>query len=79
MEEKKIIDPFELAKDCLRSVEKFDSIIGDLDNLYTNFDNFSKREIKEELKANIGHLLSASFGLVNCIVKKYPELDPDRD
>ncbi len=79
MQEKNQIDPFDLAKECMQSVKKYDSIVGDLDVLYTNFDDYTGAQIKEKLKTNIGELLSATFGLVDCIVKRYPELDPDRD
>ena len=79
MKERDEVDPLALAKECMKSVHKLDAVVGDLDILYSNFDQYSRPEIKEELKGNIGQLLSVSFDLVNSIVRKYPELDPDKD
>lgn len=69
---------YDLAKTLLLSMQKLDGIVDELSDLYSRGDQLSGVEMKQELKGSIGEIMSVSFELVGHIVRRYPDLDPDR-
>ena len=70
---------YDLAKKLLNSIKALDSSAGDLDALYSRFDEYSNDEAKEEIRKILENLLSVSFDLAGSIVREHPSLDPDKN
>ncbi|MCU7801934.1 MAG: hypothetical protein KZQ96_01960 [Candidatus Thiodiazotropha sp. (ex Lucinoma borealis)] len=69
---------YDLAKKLLLSMQRLDGIVDDLSDLYSRGDLLSGEEMRQELKGSIGEIMSVSFELVGHVVRRYPDLDPDR-
>lgn len=68
-----------LASEVISISVEIGSGINDVAGVYNLLEGVADDQVRKKLNYSIGVLLAANFKLVESMVQRYPELDPDKD
>ncbi len=68
-----------MASEMIAISVKIGNGINDVAAIYNLLEDVTDDQVRKKFNDSIGVLLAANFELVETIMQRYPELDPDKD